>query len=296
MILCFTLPPCAPALVDFFREFTIHVDGLGYVCSFAVFDFQRHGDTRFGAPVQGVEELVSEQGKLEKSVLGFKAANPGWQVGAVFSLGIDDGNMKKSLMRRRPMRYSPLTRPHRCICRGCRKLPPQQGRYILGPELVLESCRVAEGDQAAGTLCAAACRIRICVQGRVWVRVRDRFICTLTVMMSDINMLLLDGVRIARATVLFTTSTSISITLTICRKKMRYRKKTASSRISEARKRSTHEWGVVLRLRVLGGPGFDVGWLSAVSKTIVRYIGLCIHCIVVCQSFVVVRVYPLRLS
>ena len=80
LILCFTLPQCAPALVDFFREFTIHVDGLGYVCSFAVFDFQRHGDTRFGAPVQGVEELVSEQGKLEKSVLGFKAANPGWQV------------------------------------------------------------------------------------------------------------------------------------------------------------------------------------------------------------------------
>jgi autophagy-related protein 9 len=45
-ILWFSLPPCAPAIVDFFREFTVHVDGLGYVCSFAVFDFQRHGNVK----------------------------------------------------------------------------------------------------------------------------------------------------------------------------------------------------------------------------------------------------------
>jgi autophagy-related protein 9 len=45
-ILWYTLPKCSPAIVDFFREFTVHVDGLGYVCSFAVFDFKRHGDVR----------------------------------------------------------------------------------------------------------------------------------------------------------------------------------------------------------------------------------------------------------
>lgn len=45
-VLWYTLPPCAGAIVDFFREFTVHVDGLGYVCSFAVFDFKRHGDAR----------------------------------------------------------------------------------------------------------------------------------------------------------------------------------------------------------------------------------------------------------
>lgn len=45
-ILWYTLPDCAPAVIDFFREFTVHVDGLGYVCSFAVFDFKRHGDVR----------------------------------------------------------------------------------------------------------------------------------------------------------------------------------------------------------------------------------------------------------
>lgn len=80
LVLWFTLPRCAPAIIDFFREFTIHVDGLGHVCSFAVFDFKRHGDVRYGAPVQGDREhLMSEQGKLEKSVLGFRAANPNWQ-------------------------------------------------------------------------------------------------------------------------------------------------------------------------------------------------------------------------
>ena len=45
-VLWFSLPDCAPAIVDFFREFTIHVDSLGYVCSFGVFDFQRHGNVK----------------------------------------------------------------------------------------------------------------------------------------------------------------------------------------------------------------------------------------------------------
>lgn len=104
------------------------MDGLGYVCSFAVFDFAKTGlgDVRYGAPAVVVEQPakpvgstvegpehhhgqntdgaeednlpddisehagrsrliiderhVSDQGKLEKSILGFKAANPDWQV------------------------------------------------------------------------------------------------------------------------------------------------------------------------------------------------------------------------
>ncbi|KAI0263381.1 autophagy protein Apg9-domain-containing protein [Gloeopeniophorella convolvens] len=78
-ILWFALPPCAPALVDFFREFTVHVDGLGYVCSFAVFDFQRHGNVKFGAPTQVADaHLMSNDGKMEKSFVSFKAAHPDW--------------------------------------------------------------------------------------------------------------------------------------------------------------------------------------------------------------------------
>ncbi|RPD66515.1 APG9-domain-containing protein [Lentinus tigrinus ALCF2SS1-7] len=78
-VLWYSLPPCAPAIVDFFREFTVHVDGLGYVCSFAVFDFQRHGNVKFGAPTKAVDERwMSKEGKMEKSFLNFKAAHPDW--------------------------------------------------------------------------------------------------------------------------------------------------------------------------------------------------------------------------
>ncbi|TFY62696.1 hypothetical protein EVJ58_g3692 [Rhodofomes roseus] len=78
-VLWHSLPPCAPAIVDFFREFTVHIDGLGYVCSFAVFDFQRHGNIKFGAPTQVQDErLMSKEGKMEKSFLNFKAAHPEW--------------------------------------------------------------------------------------------------------------------------------------------------------------------------------------------------------------------------
>lgn len=40
-VLGFSLPTCSGAIIDFFREFTVHVEGIGYVCSFAVFDFKR---------------------------------------------------------------------------------------------------------------------------------------------------------------------------------------------------------------------------------------------------------------
>jgi hypothetical protein len=63
-VLWFSLPDCAPAIVDFFREFTIHVDSLGYVCSFAVFDFQRHGNVKVSpdlvlAPFSSIGTILS---------------------------------------------------------------------------------------------------------------------------------------------------------------------------------------------------------------------------------------------
>lgn len=42
-ILWWSLPKCSDRIIDFFREFTVHVDGVGYVCSFAVFNFQKPG-------------------------------------------------------------------------------------------------------------------------------------------------------------------------------------------------------------------------------------------------------------
>lgn len=38
------LTECSERIIDFFREFTIHVDGVGHVCSFAVFDFMKAGE------------------------------------------------------------------------------------------------------------------------------------------------------------------------------------------------------------------------------------------------------------
>ncbi|KAF8643869.1 hypothetical protein AX16_008885 [Volvariella volvacea WC 439] len=78
-VLWFSLPPCAPAIIDFFREFTVHVDGRGYVCSFAEFNFQRHGNVKIGAPSPDQDnKALSTDNKMEKSIVTFKAANPDW--------------------------------------------------------------------------------------------------------------------------------------------------------------------------------------------------------------------------
>ncbi|WVO15865.1 hypothetical protein L204_103527 [Cryptococcus depauperatus] len=104
-ILFFSLPPCASAIIDFFREFTVHVDGVGYVCSFAVFDFTNQENTKFGAATNhGAREPIgndlmplrqsdtsppllktdtydwqANENKMEKSFLHFKATHPDWQ-------------------------------------------------------------------------------------------------------------------------------------------------------------------------------------------------------------------------
>ncbi|KDN53404.1 APG9-domain-containing protein [Tilletiaria anomala UBC 951] len=79
-ILWRSLPKSAPAIIDFFREFTVHVDGLGYVCSFAVFNFDRHGNAHFGAPTAAADQrMASREGKMEQSFLNFKATHPDWQ-------------------------------------------------------------------------------------------------------------------------------------------------------------------------------------------------------------------------
>ncbi|KAF8559694.1 putative transmembrane protein [Imleria badia] len=83
-VLWFSLPPCAPAIIDFFHDFTVWVPGRGYICSFAEFDFKRHGNVKvrfaqFGAPTKIQDErMLSREGKMEKSFLNFKAANPDW--------------------------------------------------------------------------------------------------------------------------------------------------------------------------------------------------------------------------
>ncbi|KAJ3162864.1 autophagy protein atg9 [Geranomyces michiganensis] len=83
IILYYSLPSCTPAIIDFFKEFTVHVDGVGHVCSFAVWDFRKHGNVKFGAQTQAQDErLVSKGGKMEQSFLNFRINNPDWDPGA----------------------------------------------------------------------------------------------------------------------------------------------------------------------------------------------------------------------
>lgn len=75
-ILWFSLPRCSDALVDFFREFTIHVDGLGHVCSFAVFDFKKGSGNLVqqsnGKPQDLRDDYYStKDGKMLASYYGF---------------------------------------------------------------------------------------------------------------------------------------------------------------------------------------------------------------------------------
>ncbi len=97
-LLLAVLPSRTDAIIDFFREFTVHHDRLGHVCSFALFDFARHGDARYGsgggtraeAPPQGGADPTrpravvdkhqqSREGKMEKSFLNFVSNNPRWR-------------------------------------------------------------------------------------------------------------------------------------------------------------------------------------------------------------------------
>ena len=75
LILFFSLPKCSDQIVDFFREFTIHVDGLGYVCSFAVFDFQKDGrNAKQKAPADDARVdyySSTKHNKMQASLHGF---------------------------------------------------------------------------------------------------------------------------------------------------------------------------------------------------------------------------------
>jgi len=75
-VLWFSLPKCSDRLVDFFREFTVHVDGLGYVCSFAVFDFKKGANNPVKADNGVTRDLRGEyystkDGKMLASYYGF---------------------------------------------------------------------------------------------------------------------------------------------------------------------------------------------------------------------------------
>ena len=44
LILLFWVRPRAGVYVDFFRDYTVNVEGVGDICSLANFDVRKHGD------------------------------------------------------------------------------------------------------------------------------------------------------------------------------------------------------------------------------------------------------------
>merc|ERR1711865_1309598 len=78
LMLIFVLPKQANAITDFARDFTDKTKTLGDVCSFAVFDFKRHGSAQYGSEIPHDKYYRSSQGKMEKSFLTFLENNPGW--------------------------------------------------------------------------------------------------------------------------------------------------------------------------------------------------------------------------
>ncbi|KAJ5814735.1 Autophagy-related protein 9 [Penicillium riverlandense] len=76
-VLWFSLPKCSDRLIDFFREFTVHVDGVGYLCSFAVFDFKKgtnvmsQGRRDSGKQDLRADYFSTKDGKMLASYYGF---------------------------------------------------------------------------------------------------------------------------------------------------------------------------------------------------------------------------------
>ncbi|VDK87483.1 unnamed protein product [Onchocerca ochengi] len=96
-VLLFWIRPKAKELVDFFHNFTVSVEGLGDVCSFAQMDIRQHGD-----PTWSFDELTKEEvanihgrvhandGKTELSLIHFASNYPGWKPPACAARFLDD--------------------------------------------------------------------------------------------------------------------------------------------------------------------------------------------------------------
>ncbi|CAF3238887.1 unnamed protein product [Rotaria socialis] len=83
IVLCFHLRRKSIQIIDFLRNYTIEVQGVGDVCSFAQLDIGKHGDLKWFAPVRvktGNTIGIMNDGKLELSLMHFHHANPQWQM------------------------------------------------------------------------------------------------------------------------------------------------------------------------------------------------------------------------
>ncbi|NWJ00771.1 ATG9A protein, partial [Crypturellus undulatus] len=81
LILIFALPAHALDIIDFFRNFTVEVVGVGDICSFAQLDVRHHGHPQWlsAAHTEASVYQQAEDGKTELSLMHFAITNPRWQ-------------------------------------------------------------------------------------------------------------------------------------------------------------------------------------------------------------------------
>lgn len=82
-LLMFVVPKRVDDILQFIADFTVNVEGVGHVCSFSVFDFQKHGNSNYGSPYNAPCTERSSQGKMEKSFLSFQSSYPSWEPNAL---------------------------------------------------------------------------------------------------------------------------------------------------------------------------------------------------------------------
>ncbi|VDM98324.1 unnamed protein product [Thelazia callipaeda] len=98
LVLLFWIRPKAKELVNFFHNFTISVEGLGDVCSFAQMDIKQHGDPSwsFENGVNADEtpkmspKVQANDGKIELSLINFVSNHPQWKPPALAARFLDD--------------------------------------------------------------------------------------------------------------------------------------------------------------------------------------------------------------
>ncbi|XP_037642719.1 autophagy-related protein 9B [Sebastes umbrosus] len=80
-ILIFHLRNKSLEIIDFFRNFTVDVVGVGDICSFAQMDIRRHGNPTWMSEGQTEASIYqqAENGKTELSLMHFTIKNPRWQ-------------------------------------------------------------------------------------------------------------------------------------------------------------------------------------------------------------------------
>lgn len=79
-ILLFWLRPKSSRIVDFLRNFTVEIVGVGDVCSFSQMDTRRHGNPKWLSKTNAKKSYQAKNGKTELSLIHFTHTNPQWKM------------------------------------------------------------------------------------------------------------------------------------------------------------------------------------------------------------------------